>query len=189
MATATASVTVMRVMGILFGAVAVVAFSGCSSDSAETKVPRETVATPAAVETTTATELPAPEKTYIPAPGDPKSHVFDVMIHDVLPLDAYRTAGGQCLTTSVPDFPHKLTFIGPSRHLESRPLDKDFAIPETARLLTDGSCESQITVTVPYKPRYTAGIAMEGHGMPAPTDPGDTKIVTKGNSQAITVLR
>lgn len=179
----------MRVLGIFFAAVAVVALGGCSSNSSETKEPRRTVATPAATETTTATKPPAPQKTYIPAPGDPKSHVFDVTIHDVLPLDAYRTTGGQCVTSAVPDFPHKLTFIGPSRHFESRPLDKDFAIPETARLLSDGSCESQITVTVPYKPRYTAGIAMEGHGIPAPTDPDDTKIVTKGDSQAITVLR
>lgn len=178
----------MRITGVLFAAAAVVALNGCSSDSADTRAPRETVATPVAIETTTATEPAAPEETYVPAPGDPKSHDFDVTIHDVLPLDAYRAEGGQCVTSAVPEGPHKLTFIGPSRNFERRPLDKDFAIPETARLLSDGSCESHLTVTVTYKPHYAAGVAMEGRGIPSATDPGETEVVTQGDSQAITVL-
>jgi hypothetical protein len=47
-----------------------------------------------------------------------------------------------------------------------------------------------MTVTVPYAPRYTAGIAIEGHGIADPKNPGpkETKIVTKGDSQDVLVI-
>lgn len=177
-------------------ALAAAVLAGCSAESSKPRT-SESMSEPIAVSATPAPQAsateseptPRPQKTYIPAWGDPKTHDFTVTIHDVLPLDAYRVAGGQCVSTAYPGGPHQLVFSGPSRHLEDRPLDKSFPMPVTAQLYADGTCVSKLEVTVPYKPRYTAGIAMEGRGIALPTAPKNEPIITQGDSQEITVLK
>ncbi len=172
----------MRYTGLALATVALAALSGCSSDASAPKAAERTSAA--------TTPAPAPEKTYVPAPGDPTTHTFDVTIHDVLPLDAYEVAGGKCSADSVaPEFPSTLTFSGPSKHLDEVPLDEEFPIPKTARLLADGSCEATMSVTVPYRPRYRAGVAIEGRGIANPDDPINDLVNTEDDSQAITVFR
>lgn len=83
-----------------------------------------------------------------------------------------------------------LAFSGPTRHYEDAPLEHaEFPIPRQARSLPDGRCEATITVTVPYRPRYTVGIAQDGQGIPGPEDPNrDTKFVTKGAKQEVVLI-
>lgn len=170
------------------GAMTIAVISGCTSDSSDAEKPIDTEATPATAKTTP--KAPAPKKTYVPAPGDPKQHIFNVTIHDVKPLDAYMLGtNGECVTTNRSNLRDQLAFSGPSKLQENRLLES-FDIPSTGRLLADGSCEATLTVTVRYRPRFEAGVAMEGNGIAEPGEPNfHKKIITKGNPQKLLILR
>ena len=62
-------------------------------------------------------------------------------------------------------------------------------IPAAARLTSTGACEAIITVDVPFASLYRLGVAIEGHGISLPTDPGDTDVKVAGSRQAVIVLR
>lgn len=133
-----------------------------------------------------AAHIELPEKTYVRAPGDPKTHTVTIIIRDKGRSYAPRS----CLAVAGPDFADVLAFAGPSRHYENAPLKHgEFPIPRRGRALPDGRCEAKMTVTVTYRPRYTVGIAQEGQGIPGPEDPhGDTTIVTKGAAQEVVLI-
>ena len=133
----------------------------------------------------TPTKIPLPEKTYVPAPGDPKTHEMNVTIRD---RGISYTPGTCAAIRGDTDFQDTLGFIGPDAQYERRPLGDEFPIPRQATRLADGTCEAKMTVTVPYAPRYGAGIAREGHGIAGPDDAGETQITTKGDSQDVVVL-
>lgn len=169
----------MRRSGILLVLVTSVALAGCGSDETAAKKPVATV-------TTTAPEA---VKTYVPAPGDPTKHIFHVTIRDEPPLDAYKAASdGKCVTVAPKQSPSRLLVAGPDREVEDKILAGS-DLPTSARLLSDGSCESKVAITVPYTPHYTVAIIIEGRGIQGPTDPPDTNVTTKGSEQDITVLR
>ena len=158
-----------------------------SSDSDADKAPRTKAAvTPSATTPTPTHDAPKPEKTYVRAPGDPKTHVLTIIIRDKGRSYAPRT----CVALAAGEASDELGFSGPSKHYENAPLKHgEFPIPRQGRLLPDGRCEATITVTLPYRPRYTFGIAQEGQGIPGPEDPhGDTKIATKGGAQNVVLI-
>lgn len=131
----------------------------------------------------------APEATYVAAPGDPQTHILRITLHDVSPLDVYEPAGDHCVTTSGDDvYRYKLTVDGPDGEYDFRTL-KSAVIPDTARLLPDGTCEATMTITVPYAPRYKAGVGMAEHGATNKETEPDPIWKTKGSSQHITVSR
>ena len=182
----------MRFPGLIAVVSVGVVLGGCSGSGTPVapglSTARTTPEAEVATETTKATPT-VPEATYVRVPGDPRRHVLQVTIHDVPPLDAYRVEGRRCVSSAVAQqAPHQLVFSGPSRHLEERPIDPSFDIPTTASLLDDGSCEAELRVTVPYRPRYRGGVAIEGKGISLPTDPTNEWVETKGDSQAVVVL-
>ena len=166
--------------------VVLASLAACSnSDDDPVKSPR-TEATVAPSATTPTHDVPQPEKTYVRAPGDPKTHTVTIIIRDKGRSYAPRS----CLAVAGADFADVLAFAGPSRHYENAPLKHgEFPIPRRGRALPDGRCEAKMTVTVTYRPRYTVGIAQEGQGIPGPEDPhGDTTIVTKGAAQEVVLI-
>jgi hypothetical protein len=133
--------------------------------------------------------IPTPDKTFVAAPGDPVTHVLQVKLHDVFPLDVYEPSGAQCVTTSGDDVrAYKLTVQGPDEEHEFREL-KSTVIPDRARLLADGTCEANMTIEVPYAPRYKAGVGMAEHGATNKESEPDPVWKTQGSSQKITVQR
>ncbi len=128
-------------------------------------------------------------ETYVASPGDPKTHILHVTLHDVLPLDVYKPMDGRCITTSGRDvYPYELTVDGPDEEYEFRPLEAK-VIPVAATLLPDGTCQATMTIKVPYAPRYKAGVGMAEHGA-TNKEPNPERVwTTNGSSQKITVLR
>jgi len=178
----------MRIAGALTCVLSLVILSGCSGDGKDSD-PKAVAATSATTSSPSeATSTPPAEATYVPKPGDPKEHTFVVTIRDQLSVpysDAYQVKGDTCVLLGVGS---ELVFHGPDKKHDRRPL-KSFTIPDRARLVGSTTCEAAMTVTVPYAPRYFVGVAMEGHGMPAPTDPAETQVRPKGDSQKLIVLR
>ncbi|VXB02723.1 hypothetical protein [Aeromicrobium sp. 9AM] len=129
---------------------------------------------------------PRPEKTYVPAPGDPKTHELNITIRD---KGISYTPGTCAAIRGATDYQDFLAFSGPDKQYENRPLkDGEFTIPKQGTRLADGTCEAKLTVTLTYAPRYRAGIAREGHGISGPDDAGETLITTKGDPQDVVVL-
>jgi hypothetical protein len=168
--------------------VVLASLAACSnSDSDPDKTPKtKAAASPSATTATPPTVAPKPQNTYVPAAGDPKTHVVTIIIRDKGRSYAPRT----CVAVAGRDFSDELGFSGPSKHYENAPLKHgEFPIPRQGRSLPDGRCEATMTVTLPYRPRYTVGIAQDGQGIPGPEDPnGDTKIATKGGTQVVVLL-
>jgi len=125
---------------------------------------------------------PKAEKTYVPAPDDPKTHEFRITI-----LDKGKSYDpSTCVTLTPYEF---LAFSGPTRNYENAPIGDTIALPAQAKARSDGTCAATLTVTLPYKPSYRAGTGREGKGISSPaTDPAETKIVTRGDSQDVTVV-
>ncbi|KRC63565.1 hypothetical protein ASE12_01560 [Aeromicrobium sp. Root236] len=178
----------MRIAGALTCVLSLAILSGCSGDGKDSE-PKDVAATTSATSRPSATtSRPAAQATYVPKADDPKEHTFVVTIRDQLTVpysDAYQVAGDRCDALGVGS---ELVFEGPDKKYDRRPL-KSFTIPDHARLVDSKTCEATMTVTVPYAPRYFVGVAMEGHGMPAPTDPDETRVRPKGDSQKLIVLR
>lgn len=131
---------------------------------------------------------PRPVKTYVPAPGDPKTHQLHVTIRDK--GRSYKP--GTCHAINYPGSDgalqsDSLVVTGPDEKSEASQLG-EAPIPTQARSLPDGTCEAKMTITVRYAPRYRAGIAVVGDGIYDPkTDPQGTRFVTKGSPQSIVV--
>lgn len=121
------------------------------------------------------------EKTYVPAAGDPKTHELRVTIVD----DGRAYDPRTCVASTNSGF---LGFAGPSRHYESTPVGDDVPIPARASAAADGTCRVTVVVTLPYRPRYTAGVGQIGKGIRNPDDPDPTEIVTRGTSQDVTIV-
>jgi len=128
---------------------------------------------------------PKPEHTYVPAPGDPTTHELNVTIRD---KGISYTPGTCAAIRGDSPGPDTLAFSGPDKQYENRPLGREFTIPKQGTRLADGTCEARLTVTIPYAPRYRAGIVREGHGISGPDDAGETLIATKGDSQDVVVM-
>jgi hypothetical protein len=177
----------VKAMAVVVVLASITACSNSDSDPAQS-LKTEVTATPSTStpSATTPSPTPKPLKTYVPAPGDPKTHVVTVIIRD----KGRSYTPGTCVASRTVDTSDVLAFSGPTRHFENAPLkNSEFPIARHGRRLSDGTCEATMTVTVPYAPRYTVGIAQEGGGIPGPDDPnGDTKIVTKGNSQNVVLI-
>lgn len=129
-----------------------------------------------------------PEKTYVPAPGDPKTHRLRVTIRD----KGRSYSPGTCHAINDPGsdgalMSDSLVVTGPDEKSEASQLG-EAAIPTQARSLPDGTCEAEMMITVPYAPRYRAGIAVVGDGIYDPkTDPQGTRFVPDGSLQSIVV--
>jgi hypothetical protein len=182
----------MRTAKALTVVVALASLAACSNSDSDPDTSPRTEAT-AAPSATTATPtptptpvVPKPEKTYVRAPGDPRKHVVTIIIRDKGRSYVPHT----CVALAGEDFADVLAFSGPSRHYENAPLKhSEFAIPRQGRSLPDGRCEATMTVTLPYRPRYTVGIAQDGQGIPGPEDPhGDTTIVTRRGAQDVVLI-
>jgi hypothetical protein len=177
----------LRALAVVVVLASLTACSSSDSDSDPDKAPKtKATVAPSATTATPTSSAPKPQKTYVPAPGDPKTHVVTVIIRDKGRSYAPRT----CVAVAGADFADELAFSGPTRHYENAPLKHgEFPIPRQGRLLPDGRCEATTTVTLPYRPRYRVGIAQDGQGIPGPEDPqDDTKFVTKGNSQDVVLI-
>ena len=133
----------------------------------------------------TPTRTPKPEKTYVPGPGDPSTHTMNVTIRD---RGISYTPGTCAAINGGTEYEDRLVFSGPDAQYENTPLGDEFPIPDQATSLADGTCEARMTVTVPYAPRYDAGIAREGKGIAGPDDPDGARITTKGEPQDVIVI-
>jgi hypothetical protein len=175
----------MRTVGPLAVVVVLASLTACRGSE---PAPDKSATTNAPTTTATSTrDAPKPEKTYVPAAGDPKTHDLRVTIRD----KGRSYAPGTCAAINgEADWSDTLGFFGPDKTYENRPLGKDLPIPKQGNLMADGTCEATMTVTLPYAPRYLAGIAIPGHGMPDPKNPApkETKIVTKGDSQDVVII-
>jgi hypothetical protein len=135
--------------------------------------------------TTPAPTYPHPQKplkTYVPAPGDPKTHELRIAI-----LDKGLAYDPSTCTVLAPYY--RISFTGPSRNYEGVPVGDVFSIPSQAEARSDGTCAAVMTVTLPYRPLYQTGVGAEGKGIYDPkVDPGPTAIVTRGDAQDVTVI-
>lgn len=177
--------SVAAVVAALAGG-AVVARNALPSDDVRPSGPAGPAsAAPPLKTSATPTRTPQPEKTYVPAPGDPKTHELNVIIRD----KGISYTPGTCVAIRADtDFQDRLVFIGPDAQYERRPLGDEFPIPRQATRLADGTCEAKLTVTIPYAPTYGAGIVREGKGIAGPDDPGETQITTQGDAQDVVVI-
>ncbi|MRJ77940.1 hypothetical protein GEV29_15465 [Aeromicrobium sp. SMF47] len=165
----------MRRAGILVGAVALTALAACSDNDAGTE-PK-----PASNPVAASTSPSVPS-----AASDGRTHTFRVTIRDVRGVNEYRAGETRCLSNAPKEFPHRLVVGGPDGDKGVTTL-KSFEIPLEAQL-SMGACESKMTITVPYAPRYTMDIGMEGSGIAGPDVPEPTWVTTKGTSQDVTVV-
>jgi hypothetical protein len=177
----------MLAMGIPCRIVAVSAFivlSACGGGESVQKT--EGAPSPTALTTTPTAVAPDPEQTYVRASDDPRTHELTIIIRD----RGRSYTAGTCAAEAPDEFADVLAFGGPNRRYENRPIkDAQFPIPRKAKPLADGTCEARMQVTLPYAPRYTAGIVQVGGGIPDAEDPtGDTKIVSKGDAQDVVLL-
>ncbi|RYJ00247.1 MAG: hypothetical protein EON52_24060, partial [Actinomycetales bacterium] len=159
--------------------------SGCSdsgSDADATPTAPETSAGASATPAPSA--APSPEDTYVPAPGDPKTHTLRITILDK--GISYDPSTCRALRTGAAA--DRLALAAPDAKFESRPIDPESAIPAQGERLADGRCSATVTVKVRYAPRYTGGIAREGKGMTTPDDPQGTDVVTRGSVQDVDLL-
>ena len=85
-----------------------------------------------------------------------------------------------------PEHTASLVVEGPTAEFDSTPL-KDVDLPASAETF-NGACEAKMTVKVPYAPRYTLGIAREGHGIATGDEPDPMWITTRGSSQKVTLV-
>ena len=117
--------------------------------------------------------------TAAPTKDAPKTHDFTVTIRD----KGRSYAPGTCAALEQPS---SLAFSDP----DNRPVGDEYPLPEQAEPRSGGTCEATMKVTVPYAPKYVAGVAVEGMGVADPEHPRtqQTKIVTKGDSQDIVIL-
>ncbi|MDR7085811.1 hypothetical protein J2X11_000650 [Aeromicrobium panaciterrae] len=170
----------MRRVGIAAGILALVVLSGCGGDSDSAK-PSES---PSA---TAATPSPAPEiaDTYVPADGDPKTHILHVTIRDVGGVETYEATAKGCVPLN-PPHTTQLVVSGPTSKFDYTPL-KEAYIPATAEPV-NGACEAKLTIKVRYAPRYSLGIALEGQGIATGDEPPPAWITTRGSSQEVTVV-
>lgn len=113
-----------------------------------------------------------------------KTHVFRVTLRDVNGVGAYTQDQDGCASNAVKGFPHQLVVSGPDD--ESQIL-ASVKIPKTAQP-SMGACEAKMTITVPYAPRYSFGIAMEGQGIASPDALESDWITAEGESQDVTVV-
>lgn len=139
--------------------------------------------TPASTTTPAPTvNTPKPEKTYVPASGDPKTHELRITILD----KGHSYDPSTCAALTPYEF---LAFSGPTRNYENAPVGDTVPLPAQAEARSDGTCEATLTVTLPYKPTYRAGTGREGKGISSPaTDPAETTIITESNPQDVTII-
>ena len=167
---------------------ALTVLGGCGTYAPTHAPDARPAASPSASSPSTSFYWPSDDATYAPAPGDPKTHELRVLIRDVGGVDAYRMDDSErgCTSTSPKGFPHQLVISGPTKKQTYTPL-ASFDIPDTA-IGTNGACEAELTVTVPYAPRYSMGIAMEGRGIATGYEPDPSWIETSGSSQKVVML-
>jgi len=114
-------------------------------------------------------------------------HELRVTIREQSPYDAYApsgNAGGCVRATSTPS---QLIVMDASKKYPKVIADPE--IPSTARLTREGNCEAVVTVEVPYASLYRFGVAIEGHGISQPTDPGETEAKAESSPQLVIVPR
>lgn len=169
----------MRHVGFAAGILALTVVSGCGGDGGDSAKPTETPSK------TTSTPTPDVASTYVPGDGDPKTHILQVTIRDVGGVKAYKATAQGC-EPLYPEHTIILVVSGPTAKFDSTPL-KDVDLPPNAEP-NNGACEAKMTVTVPYAPRYTLGIATEGHGIATGDEPDPIWITTRGNSQKVTLV-
>jgi hypothetical protein len=169
----------MRHVGLAAGMLALTIVSGCGGDGSDSDKPSETPSKPAS------TPTPDVVRTYVPSDGDPKTHILHVTIRDVGGVEAYEATAQGC-EPLYPEHTIILVVSGPTTKYDSTPL-KDVDLPTSAEP-ANGACEAKMTVTVPYAPRYTLGIAKEGHGIATGDEPDPVWITTRGSSQKVTLV-
>ncbi|KRC66387.1 hypothetical protein ASE12_17440 [Aeromicrobium sp. Root236] len=169
----------MRGTSIVLVAILGITLSGCHGSSGDASPATE--ASPAK-----ASRTPAPEETYVPRPGDPKTHVLRLTIRDVAGIDAYATDREGCPVLGPANLPPQVYVAGPNTK-EPTATFTTVDVPKDAEPIM-GACEAHLTITVPYAPRYTIGIASEGQGISRPDAPPPSWIITKGASQKVTLV-
>jgi hypothetical protein len=170
----------MRHVGFAVGILALVVLSGCrGGDGGGSDKPSESP--PASATTPT----PDVASTYVPGAGDPKTHILHVTIRDVGGVESYEATAKGCVPIN-PPHTALLVVSGPTAKFDYTPL-KEVDIPTTAEPV-NGACEAKVTVTVPYAPRYSLGIALEGHGIATGDEPPPPWITTRESAQKVTVL-
>lgn len=169
----------MRNVGLAAGILALVVVSGCGGNDSDSAKPSETPSK------TASTPAPDVASTYVPSDGDPKTHILHVTIRDVGGVEAYEATAKGCEPLN-PEHTASLVVAGPTAEFDSTPL-KDVDLPASAETF-NGACEAKMTVKVPYAPRYTLGIAREGHGIATGDEPDPMWITTRGSSQKVTLV-
>lgn len=169
----------MRRVGFAAGMLALAVLSGCGGDGSDSAKPGESPSPSAN------TPTPDVADTYVPADGDPKTHLLHVTIRDVGGVESYEFTGKGCVPLN-PPHTAVLVVFGPTAKFDFTPL-KEVEIPTTADPV-NGACEAKVTVKVRYAPRYSLGIALEGHGIATGDEPAPAWITTRGSSQEVTVL-
>jgi hypothetical protein len=101
-------------------------------------------------------------------------------------VEIYTQTEKGCVSNASAAFPHQLVIEGPTAEYSNAPL-KTVNVPQKAES-NMGGCESELTVTVPYAPRYSMGIPREGHGIASPYAPDEDWIVTRGDAQKVTMV-
>jgi hypothetical protein len=114
-------------------------------------------------------------------------HELRVTIREESPYDAYKPGNreGECVRAT--NVPSQLIVMDASGKYPKNLAEPE--IPATARRTPSGACEATISVNVPFASRYRLGVAIEGHGISLPTDPGDTDAKVATSPQAVVVLR
>ena len=169
----------MRGISIVLVAILGISLSGCGGSSGDASARTE-------VRSATPSRTPAPEQTYVPRPGDPRTHVLRLTIRDVAGVDAYATDREGCPVLGPANLPPQVYVAGPDTK-EPTATFTTVDVPRDAEPIM-GACEAHLTITVPYAPRYTIGIASEGQGISQPDGPPPSWIITKGASQEVTLV-
>ncbi|GAA3530568.1 hypothetical protein GCM10022234_29720 [Aeromicrobium panaciterrae] len=117
-----------------------------------------------------------------------EAHQLLVTMREESPYDAYKPEPGGENCVRVSDAPSQLVVEDVSGEYPEVIAEQE--IPGTAKLKEDSACEATIAVDVPFAAEYRLGIAIEGHGMSLPTDPGPLEVkVTNRHPQKVVVLR
>jgi hypothetical protein len=109
-----------------------------------------------------------------------------VTIREESPYDAYAPGPGETCVRAT-NVPAQLVIQDDRGKYPS--VVAELEIPSTARLTADGACEARIKAEVPFATKYRLGVAIEGHGISSPTDPGETYVKTTNSPQKVVVLR
>lgn len=114
-------------------------------------------------------------------------HEFRVTIREEPPYDAYKPDAGGYICIRATNVPSQLVVDAGADYPKVLAEEE---IPGTAKLKSGGICEATLTIVAPFSTHYRLGVAIEGHGMILPTDPGETELKpTDERPQKVVVLR